>query len=129
MRSDTDRAVEAVRLFGRHLERLAIGHAGGLPRRPGQSPGLEALTIADQEVLVQTRTLPAVADRILEVLSLHVVRSRERSGPERMMIISVPNLPVSPSWLDEIKGVQKGDLKRGNWAVVSDGGGAVLHLP
>ena len=78
---------------------------------------------------IRNRSLQDSVERILETLVLHALR-QQRSPDSRILVISVPNLPLHPERLteeyDRLVEYRKGSKVR--WAIISERGGSVIHL-
>jgi hypothetical protein len=88
------------------------------------------IQIAGEMLTVASRSLPDVPERLLEVLSLHVLRNGFSSDANNLMLISVPRLPrAKADWSADIRGSQKQLQSRAPWAIISNRGGCMIFLP
>jgi len=93
------------------------------------APG-SAMHIAGTSVAVICRSLPDVPERLLEVLSLHILRGASSQGAGTLMLIVVPRLPrAKDDWSGDIRSAQKRLRSRAPWAIISHRGGCLACLP
>ncbi len=88
------------------------------------------IRIAGEDLPIGSRSLPNVPERLLEVLSLHVLRSALPSGAKSLMLITVPRLPrAKADWSSALCASQKQLQSRAPWAILSERGGCMIYLP
>ena len=108
------------------------------PEHSSGSADAVGITIGGQHFITRQRSLPDVPERILEVLSLHVLRTGTGTGtgtgtdnaPPGLMIVTVPRLPRSKSnWTAELREAQRHVQSPAAWAILSRQGGCLISLP
>lgn len=75
-----------------------------------------------------SRSAQPWAERLLEILVLHGLRSHTDPGRSRVMVVRVPSLPQGLTRVREDLRQLVG-ARTGDWIVLSDRGGFDLHLP
>lgn len=116
----------ALAALSRHLSAHAIS---GAVDEAADAPG-SAILIAGERLTVVCRSLPDVPERLLEVLSLHVLRGEVPSSASSVMLITVPRLPrAKADWSADIRASQRHLQSRAPWAILSNRGGCLIHLP
>lgn len=88
------------------------------------------VAIKGKRFQIAKRTMPDVPERLLEVISLHLLRADINSDDRTLLLLTVPRLPKgSPNWLLPLVTYQQARKSSAPWAVLSTSGGCLLYLP
>jgi hypothetical protein len=98
----------------------------------------EQLTIAGQTLPVRIRSLPSSTERILEPITVHVLRQRATAQNDSLLVIATPRLPFAwHKMVAELTSILPHELSGkpltatgqapGCWAICSEMGGYVLN--
>ncbi len=110
----------------RHLAQAGVA---AVLRPAAAAGGGTRLMLGERAFPLHIRTVPVLAERIVESAALHLLRTRRAdSGP--LLVLRVERLPSGHGgWVDELTRIQRALRSTAGWAVVSDRGGALLQLP